>query len=173
MGALALGYAKPALFVLAMGDSTPPVPGHHHPQLMTDASSQAVMNQSRMSPSAVDIEPRGHGAFEDMSPPYEGWEADGQGHLLHGHGLGHHPGHHLGHHFHHPVRHHYSTHGFAVSPNHRGPRLFPPPDGLVTASSTILQSHHPSPPPSAVPFEDRLRANTPSRVRSGPTASRP
>ncbi|KAF4503820.1 hypothetical protein G6O67_008869 [Ophiocordyceps sinensis] len=43
------------------------------------ALGQAVMNQSRMSPSAVDIEPRGHGAFEDMSPPYEGGRPTAKG----------------------------------------------------------------------------------------------
>lgn len=117
----------------------------HHPPPMTNADSQAVMKPSRMSPSAVDLEPRGRGPFQDVPPPYDVWEPVGPGHH-HGHRLQHAP-----------------PRGSDARLNQRDHRPLPPLGGLVTALSARLHSHHrPSPPSSTAPFEDRSGAASPS-----------
>ncbi|PHH81914.1 hypothetical protein CDD83_3404 [Cordyceps sp. RAO-2017] len=178
MGALALRYAKLALFVplrpTALTMSS--LPGHY--PYMTTASSPVVMNQAPMSSSPIKIEPRGHGSLEDMSLPCENWTPDQHGqHHNHGHHYHHHS--HLHNHTHnhshnHNHNHNHAAHGFAAAPAQRGPRLLPPPDSLMSGTPSTLHSHHhPSPPPLPTPFEDRLRVSTPSHTSHPPSLPPP
>ncbi|KJZ78919.1 hypothetical protein HIM_01692 [Hirsutella minnesotensis 3608] len=150
MGALALEYARFALhFLLRTTALTLPVFGSSLPPAR-DEIKRAVTNPTSMSSSAIKTEPRGDGSLEDMFPPCEGRDPNHHSH----------PGHHHGSQQQRRRRQNHTTHGLAVSPNQRSPRLLPPPESLVPGDSSILHSHYPSPPPPTATPEERYGLNS-------------